>query len=234
MQPPSVEEKKLGWAGKEEIATGSLLTPLLDDEMVAIGSHFIGFPDEADSLRKALHLAEKRANDLEKKLKASEKDRKKAKEDAAGVEDLRERLHAAKNALSDRETKLAQREAAIIARFETQSARFSRKIGEMYTKNQDLDEDRLLDTLTVLEMNCSLARECLKSARTAFERIFPHFFPNTDLPKRFDQLAKHFNGKDDPAFTHRQASLKIGVEGTIALVAAIKKSTGPKSLLSEA
>ena len=94
------------------------------------------------------------------------------------------------------------------------------KIGEHYTRNQDLDEDRLLDTLTVLELNCSLARECLKSARTAFERLFPHFFPKTDLPERFDQLAKHFNGKDDPALAHRQASLKIGVEGTIALVAA--------------
>jgi hypothetical protein len=90
----------------------------------------------------------------------------------------------------------------------------------MYTRNQDLDEDRLLDTLTVLEMNCSLARECLKSVRTTFERIFPYFFPKTDLPERFDQLAKHFNGKDDQSLAHRQASLKIGVEGTIALVAA--------------
>ena len=79
-----------------------------------------------------------------------------------------------------------------------------------------MDEDRLLDTLTVLELNCSLSRECLKSARTAFERLFP----KTDLPERFDQLAKHFNGKDDPALAHRQTSLKIGVEGTIALVAA--------------
>ncbi|KAM0837699.1 hypothetical protein ACQ4PT_061459 [Festuca glaucescens] len=185
--PRALKKKKarMSAASKEEIATGSLLTPLLDDplmkEMVDIGSRFIGFRDEAESLREALHLAEKRANDLEKKLKASEKARKKAEKDAAGVEE---------------------------------------KIGEHYTRNQDLDEDRLLDTLTVLELNCSLARECLKSARTTFERLFPHFFPKTDLPERFDQLAKHFNGKDDPALAHRQASLKIGVEGTIALVAA--------------
>ncbi|KAK1648891.1 hypothetical protein QYE76_066696 [Lolium multiflorum] len=148
MQPPSIEEKaRTCAAGKEEIATESLLTPLLDDEMVDIDSRFIGFRDEADSLRKALHLAEKRANDLEKKLRASEKARKKAEEDVVGAEDLREILHAAENALSDKEKKLAQREAAIIARFETRSARVLRKIGEMYTRNQDLDEDRLLDTL---------------------------------------------------------------------------------------
>jgi hypothetical protein len=118
-------------------------------EMVDIGSHFIRFRDEAESLRgkflvhtipymflhvlypdsfflsEALHRAEMRANDLEKKLKASEKVHKKAEKEAAGVEDLRERLHAAENALSDRETEIAQREADVIARFETQSARFS-------------------------------------------------------------------------------------------------------------
>jgi hypothetical protein len=83
-----------------------------------------------------------------------------------------------------------------------------------------LDEDRLLDTLTVLELNCSLVREWLRSAWTVFERIFPHFFPKTTQPERFDQLAKHFLGKVDPALAHRQASLKIGVEGTLALVEA--------------
>ncbi|KAK1670873.1 hypothetical protein QYE76_059032 [Lolium multiflorum] len=221
---PRVLKKKprTGAAGKEVVATGSLLTPLLDDpvmkEMVNIGSRFIGFRDEADSLRKALHLAEKRANDLERKLKASEKARKKAEEDAAGIEDLRDRLHAAENALSDKEEKLPKREAAMIARFETQSVRFSKKIGEMYTRNQDSEEDPLLDTLTVLEMNCTLARDCLKAARIAFERIFPHFFPKTELPEKFDLIAKHFTGKGDPALAYRQASLKIGVEGTIALV----------------
>jgi chromosome segregation ATPase len=75
-----------------------------------------------------LHLAEKRANDLERKLKASEKARKKAEEDAAGIEDLRDRLHAAENALSDKEEKLPKREAAMIACFETQSVRFSSNI----------------------------------------------------------------------------------------------------------
>jgi hypothetical protein len=33
-------------------------------------------------------------------------------------------------------------------------------------------------------------------------------------------LTHHFLAKEDPALAYRQASLKIGVEGTIALVAA--------------
>jgi hypothetical protein len=75
-----------------------------------------------------LHLAEKRANDLEKKLKASEKAHKKAEKDGGGVEDLRQRLRAAEDALSGREATLAQQEANIIARFEMKSARFSSNI----------------------------------------------------------------------------------------------------------
>ena len=90
----------------------------------------------------------------------------------------------------------------------------------MYTRNQDSEEDALLDTLSVLEMNCTLARDCLKAARIAFERMFPHFFPKTELPDRFELLAKSFTDKGDPVLAHRQSSLKIGVEGTIALVIA--------------
>ncbi|KAM0854695.1 hypothetical protein ACQ4PT_050284 [Festuca glaucescens] len=222
---PLKKKSRTGAAGKEVIATGSLLTPLLDDpmmkEMMDMGSRFIGFRDEADSLRKALHLAEKRANELEKKLQASEKAREKAEQEAASVGDLRDRLHAAENTLSEKEEGIAKREAAIIARFETQSARFStEKIGEMYTRNQDSEEDALQDTLSVLEMNCTLARDCLKAARIAFECMFPHFFPKADLPDKFELLAKSFTDKGDPVLAHRQSSLKIGVEGTIALVIA--------------
>ena len=90
----------------------------------------------------------------------------------------------------------------------------------MYTRNQDSEEDALLDTLSVLEMNCTLARDCLKAARIAFERMFPHFFPKAELPDRFELLAKSFTDKGDLVLAHRQSSLKIGVEGTIALVIA--------------
>ena len=93
-------------------------------------------------------------------------------------------------------------------------------MGEHYTRNQELDEDRVLDTLTILELNCNLARECLSSARNALRHIFPHFFPKAAQPEIFAQLIEPFLAKDDPALAHRQASLKIGVEGTIALVAA--------------
>ena len=90
----------------------------------------------------------------------------------------------------------------------------------MYTRNQDSEEDALLDTLSVLEMNCTLARDCLKTTRIAFERMFPHFFPKADLPNKFELLAKNFTDKGDPVLAHRQSSLKIGVEGTIALMIA--------------
>jgi hypothetical protein len=83
-----------------------------------------------------------------------------------------------------------------------------------------LEEDALLDTLSILEMNCTLAHDCLKVAQIALERIFPHFFPKATLPDKFELLAKKFTAKADPALAHRQASLKIGVEGTIALVIA--------------
>ena len=87
----------------------------------------------------------------------------------------------------------------------------------MYTKNQEQEEDELLDSLTTLEMNYTLARNCLKVGRAAFERLFPHFFPKDLVPDKFEPLAKCFTGKDDPVLAHRQTTLKIGVEGTIAL-----------------
>nr|XP_051190418.1 uncharacterized protein LOC127303752 [Lolium perenne] len=189
-------------------------------EMVDLGSRFIGFRDEAKSLREALRHAKERADDLEEKLKASEEAREKAEKDAAGVEDLRRRLQAAEDALSDREAKLVQRDNDIISRLETQSRRFLRKMGEHYTRNQELDEDRVLDTLTILELNYNLERGSLLSARNAFRHIFPHFFSKTMQFKIFAQLVQLFLAKDDPALAHRQASLKIGVERTISLVAA--------------
>jgi hypothetical protein len=56
--------------------------------------------------------------------------------------------------------------------------------------------------------------------RGALKRVFLHFFLKDTQPEVFSQLAQHFLEKDDPALAYRQASLKIGVEGTIALVAA--------------
>ncbi|KAM0921153.1 hypothetical protein ACQ4PT_007047 [Festuca glaucescens] len=191
-QAPKKKRARTGATGKQELAAGSISTPLLDDEMVDLGSRFIGFRDEAESLREALRRAEECANDLEEKLRASEEAREKAEKDAAGVEDLRRRLKAAEDALSDREAKLIQRDNDIITRLEMQSRRFSRKMGEHYTLNQESDEDRVMDTLTILELNCDLARKCLTSAWNALRRIFPHFFPKITQPEIFAQLAQQF------------------------------------------
>ena len=111
-------------------------------------------------------------------------------------------------------------------------------MSEQYNLSQESD-DRLLDTLDILELNCDLARKCITSARNALKRVFPHFFPKETQPEIFSQLAHHFLAKDDPALAYRQASLKIGVEGTIALVAASGqkidwvKTAAPKGLNSE-
>lgn len=73
----------------------------------------------------------------------------------------------------------------------------------MYTRNQDLEEDALLDTLSILEMNCTLARDCLREGRIALQRIFPHIFPKVVMPDKFESLAKSFTDKGDPVLVHR-------------------------------
>jgi hypothetical protein len=112
------------------------------------------------------------------------------------------------------------------------------KTGEHYTLSQE-SNDRLLDALNILELNCDLARKCLTCTWDALKRIFPHFFPRETQPEIFCQLTHHFLAEDDPALAYRQASLKIGVEGTIALVAATSqevdwvKSAAPQDLNTE-
>ena len=49
--------------------------------------------------------------------------------------------------------------------------------------------------------------------------MFPHFFPKQTQPEIFAEVVKCFLAKEDPALAYRQENLKIGVEGTIALVA---------------
>ncbi|KAK1630855.1 hypothetical protein QYE76_005170 [Lolium multiflorum] len=136
-------------------------------ELVNLGSRFIGFHDEATTLRDALRRAEERADDLEAKLKASETARKKVEKDVAAVEDLRQRLQAAEDALSDKEAKQVER-----------------KMGEQYTLSQESD-DRILDTVDILELNCDIARKCITSARNALKRVFPHFFLKDTQPEIF-------------------------------------------------
>jgi chromosome segregation ATPase len=72
----------------------------------------------------ALRQAEERVDALAAKLELSEKAREKAEADAAAVEDLRQRLNNAENALSDRIAQHIKREEAIVNRFDTQNRRF--------------------------------------------------------------------------------------------------------------
>ncbi|KAM0916556.1 hypothetical protein ACQ4PT_010105 [Festuca glaucescens] len=149
---------------------------------------------------------------------------------------LRDALRRAEERADDLEAKLKASEAAR-KKAEKDAVAAEGKMGEQYNLSQELD-DCLLDTLDILELNCDLARKCITSARNALKRVFPHFFPKETQPEIFSQLAHHFLAKDDPALAYRQASLKIGVEGTIALVAASDqkidwvKTAAPKGLNS--
>ncbi|KAK1625836.1 hypothetical protein QYE76_000151 [Lolium multiflorum] len=84
---------------------------------------------------------------------------------------------------------------------------------------QEPEGDRLLDALSLLEINRDLACRSIADARTAFTRLFPYFFPKKKQPDAFSDLAKHFIPEEDLGLAFRQENLKIGVEGTMALVA---------------
>ncbi|KAK1664603.1 hypothetical protein QYE76_052762 [Lolium multiflorum] len=77
----------------------------------------------------------------------------------------------------------------------------------------------VFSTPFLLEIHGNLARRTIVDARTAFTRLFPYFFPKQKQPETFSDLAKHFIPEEDLALTFWQESLKIGVEGRIALVA---------------
>jgi hypothetical protein len=91
-------------------------------------------------------------------------------------------------------------------------------MGEEFILHEGV-EDRLLDTLSILELQGDLARTNISNARAAFKRLFPHFFPKQTQPKIFSKLVQRFLGEEDPVLAYRRDNLKIRVEGTIALVA---------------
>jgi hypothetical protein len=66
----------------------------------------------------------------------------------------------------------------------------------------------------------ALARTNISAARGVLNRFFSHFFPKQTQPDIFSELVHRFQTTDDPILADRQASLKIGVQGIIALVAA--------------
>ncbi|KAK1649499.1 hypothetical protein QYE76_067304 [Lolium multiflorum] len=125
---------------------------------------------EEPTVHGALRQAEEHADALAAKLEFSEKSREKAEADAA-VEDLRQRLNNTENALSD---KIAQQIELV-------------RMGEEFTL-QEAEEDRLLDTLSILELQGDLACTNISNARAAFTRLFPHFFPKQTQPENFSEL----------------------------------------------
>ncbi|KAK1681100.1 hypothetical protein QYE76_041948 [Lolium multiflorum] len=214
---PSPKIAKTGDGDVHALVMGSSSTPLLNDPLmehfIRLGSQSIGFRNKVNALKVALRQAEERVEALAAKLELIAKAREKAEADAATVEDLRQRLSNAENALSDKIAQQIKREQGIIDRFDCQN-----RMGEEF-KMHEAEEDRLLDTLSILELQGDLARTNISDAKAAFTRLFPHFFPKQTQPQIFSELVKRFLPQEDLALAYRQDNLKIGVEGTIALVA---------------
>ncbi|KAK1629643.1 hypothetical protein QYE76_003958 [Lolium multiflorum] len=195
-------------------------------ELFRIGAQFIGYREYA----KKLAEVNERANTLQK-LEQSEEARKKAesdvvqarreadkaKTDAAGVEDLRKRLHDAETSLSEHITAQSAREEAILKRLRSQNRRFVSKTSQEF-ELEDPDNDPLLDAVSFLEFHGTEAREGIDQAKAGLSRLFPYFFPKKEEPATFLALAKCFNPPEDLGLKMRQENMKVVVESTVALV----------------
>ncbi|KAK1618434.1 hypothetical protein QYE76_023951 [Lolium multiflorum] len=204
--------------GEEFYLAGVSATPALDDPFINLGAQFIWYRNTVEGLKEALLTANKRAEDLASKLKASEEAREKAEKSASCIGDLRKRLHEAETALSDKITQHAAREGNVASRLESLNRRFVRKMSQDFVLEKP-EDDRLLDALSLLEIHADLVRRSIFDAQAAFSRLFPYFFPKKNEPGTFAALAKSFVPQQDLGLALCQENLKIGVEGTIALVA---------------
>ncbi|KAM0878860.1 hypothetical protein ACQ4PT_034606 [Festuca glaucescens] len=207
---------------EEQNIIGSSAIPPLDDPLmqhfISLGTQFVGYRDTVNRLKEVLATANSRADDLAVKLEQSEKTRQKAEQDAASVEDLRKRLYEAETALSDKITQQIAQEKEIIGRLESQNRLFAKKMGQDF-ELEEPEGNRLRDALSLLEIHGDLACRTITDAKTAFSRLFPYFFPKKNQPNTFADLTKCFIPEEDLGLALRQENLKIGVEGTIALVA---------------
>ncbi|KAK1665390.1 hypothetical protein QYE76_053549 [Lolium multiflorum] len=233
---PSPKRARIETIPEPTLQLSSSSNPLLDDpmmkELFRIGAQFIGYRDYASKTEEKLAEVNERANTLAQKLEQSEEARKKAesdavqarreadkaKADAAGVEDLRKRLHDAETSLSEHITAQSAREEAILKRLRTQNRRFVNKTSQEF-ELEDPDNDPLLDAVSFLEFHGTEAREGIDQARTGLSRLFPYFFPKKEEPATFLALAKCFNPPEDLGLKMRQENLKVAVESTVALVA---------------
>ncbi|KAK1648100.1 hypothetical protein QYE76_065905 [Lolium multiflorum] len=201
-------------------------------ELLRIGAQFVGYRDYASKTEEKLAEVNERANTLAQKLEQSEEARKKAesdavqarreadkaKADAAGVEDLRKRLHDAETLLREHISAQSAREEAILKRLRTQNRRFVNKTSQEF-ELEDPDNDPLLDAVSFLEFHGTEARDGIDEARTGLSRLFPYFFPKKEEPATFLALAKCFNPPEDLGLKMRHENMKVAVESTVALVA---------------
>ncbi|KAK1650091.1 hypothetical protein QYE76_067896 [Lolium multiflorum] len=200
-------------------------------ELIRIGAQFIGYREYASKTEEKLAEVNDRARTLAQQLEQSEEARKKAesdaiqaraeadkaKTDAAGVEDLRKRLHDAETSLSEHIAAQSAREEAIIKRVRSQNRRFVSKTSQEF-ELEDPDNDPLLDAISFLEFHGTEAREGIDQAKAGLSRLFPYFFPKKEEPATFLTLAKCFNPPEDLGLKMRQENMKVAVESTVALV----------------
>ncbi|KAK1620898.1 hypothetical protein QYE76_026415 [Lolium multiflorum] len=214
----SKKKDSLRFPGEESYPSPPIEYRPLMKEFIRLGTQFVGYRDHAKKLEANLAEANKRADALALKLEQSEKALKKTESDAAAVKDLRKRLDDAETSLSDHIAQQSAREDEILTRLESQSRRFVRRTQQDYDL-ENPEGDRLLDALSLLEIHGDEARQGLTDARIVLSRLFPYFFGKKEEPEAFTALAKCFKSKEDLGPSLRQEGLKIGVEGTIALVA---------------
>ncbi|KAK1558146.1 hypothetical protein QYE76_000065 [Lolium multiflorum] len=233
---PSPKRARVETIPEPTLQSSSSSNPLLDDptikELLRIGAQFIGYRDYASKTEEKLAEVNERANTLAQKLEQSEEARKKAesdavearqeadkaKADAAGVEDLRKRLHDAETSLSEHITAQSAREAAITKRIRIQNRRFVNRTSQEF-ELEDPDNDSLLDAVSFLEFHGTEAREGMDEARAGLSKLFPYFFPKKEEPATFLGLAKCFNPPEDLGLKMRHENMKVAVESTVALVA---------------
>ncbi|KAK1626179.1 hypothetical protein QYE76_000494 [Lolium multiflorum] len=233
---PSPKRARVESITQPTLHLGGSSTPLLDDplikEFIRFGAQFVGYRDYASKAEEKLAEVNERANTLAQKLEQSEEARKKAesdaiqaraeadkaKTDAAGVEDLKKKLHDAETSLSEHIAAQSAREEAIIKRLRSQNRRFVSKTSQEF-ELEDPDNDPLLDALSFLEFHGTEAREGIDQAKAGLSRLFPYFFPKKEEPATFLALAKCFNPPEDLGLKVRQENMKVAVESTVALVA---------------
>ncbi|KAK1680589.1 hypothetical protein QYE76_041437 [Lolium multiflorum] len=217
-------------------STNPLPKPVIKD-LLRIGAQFVGYREYASKAEEKLAEANERANTLAQQLEQSEKARKKAesdavdaraeadkaKADAAGVEDLRKRLHTAETSLGDHIAAQSAREEAILKRVTTQSRRFVSKTAQKFQLDEPVN-DPLLDALSLLEVHGCEARAGIDQAKAGLSRLFPYFFPRKEEPETFLDLAKCFNPAEDLGLKVRHENMKVAVENTVALVADSQQS----------